>query len=171
MGTMINLYTWIAGLCLFAAEGALLGLFGVDGLALQTALVMTILVAFEREFVPGALIVAAWLLPVEWFVAGPVGHYSTGLVVVFFVASLVGPSIQGGGIPRFVAAFVATALHGLVMAGSFLALDPSSQIGKAVLWQLVPAAFVTALATLGIGYLLEKFDDRLFPERKKRGLL
>lgn len=168
---MINLYTWLVGLILFALEGALLALFGIDGWALQTAIVMTILVAFEREFVPGALMLAFWLMPIELFAAGPVGHYSAGLVVVFFVARLVGPSIQGGGVPRFVAAFVATLLHGLVVAGTFFALDPSSQIGRAVMWQLLPAAFVTATTTLAIGYVLAKADDRLFPERKKRGLM
>ena len=167
---MINVYTWALGLLVFALEGVLLTVLGVDGWALQTAIMMTLLVAFRREFVPGALIVSFWLLPIEWFVSGPTGHYALGLVVVFFLARLVGPSIQGGGIPRFVAAFVATALHGLVVAATFFAFDPGSRIARSVLWELLPSALITAGATVAIGFALERADDRLFPERQKRGL-
>ncbi len=168
---MINAYTWFIGLLFFAFEGTLLSILGADGWALQTGIVLTLLVAFEREFVPGALILAFWLLPIEWMVAGPMGHYSLGLVLIFFLARLVGPSIQGGGVPRFVAALVATLLHGAIVAASFLVFEPSSRIGRAALWELLPAGLITAAATVGIGLIFQLGDDRLFPERKKRGLL
>jgi ABC-type cobalt transport system substrate-binding protein len=161
--------TWFVAMGVLVLESALLSVFGIDGWALQTAVALTIFLALRRDFVSGALILAALLVPIEWLVVGPFGYYSLSLVVVFFVLQLARGNIQSEwGLSQAVLAIFTVALQTAIMALALLMLDPHAGLMESLLWGAVPGAIGAAVVVWPLGLVLARIDHALDPHAGRR---
>ncbi|MFU8802925.1 MAG: hypothetical protein ACNA8W_03855 [Bradymonadaceae bacterium] len=162
---------WILGCLCLAAESVVLSAFGVLGWTFQVPLALTIYLGLRREFVPGALTLAALLFPIEWFVGGAMGFYSLGLVVVFFSMRVLRGNIQPGwGIGHALVAGASAWLHGLIMIIGLVLLQSGSAMIASVFWSMWTAALTVAFTTVILGKMLDRLDRALDP-RSGRGSL
>jgi hypothetical protein len=161
--------TWLVAIGVLVLESALLSAFGVDGWALQTAVALTIFLALRRNFVSGALILAALLVPIEWLVVGPSGYYAFSLVGVFFVLQLARGNIQSEwGLSQAVLAMFTVALQTGMMALALVVLDPHAAVMESLLWGAMPGALGAALVVWPLGLLLTRFDRAVDPHSGRR---
>ncbi len=164
---------YAVALVVMVVEGAILQAFSIDQWALQTPLVLVMIIGLEREFVTGALIVAALLVPIEWFVAGAYGIYSAGLVAVFVAMHLFRPNLQKQwGIARAVVAGGVALGHSLWMylALHWMAVDGGHIDAAAIGWRSAVAAACIAVATVLAGKTFARFDEMMDPHRGQKGL-
>jgi ABC-type cobalt transport system substrate-binding protein len=161
--------TWLVALGVLVLESALLSAFGVDGWALQTAVALTIFLALRRDFVSGAVVLAALLVPIEWLVVAPPGHYALSLVVVFFVLQLARGNIQSEwGLSQAVLAMFTVVLQTGMMALGMVVVEPHAGIMEALLWGAVPGAVGAALVVWPLGVVLTRIDRMVDPHSGRR---
>mgnify|MGYP006289754253 CR=1 FL=1 len=151
--------TWMLGVVLVAGESASLAAFGLTGLCAQMGLVLGVLLGLRRDFIPGALTLAALLPVVEWFAAGPAGVYGIGLGVVFLLMQLARTRLRHDwGLMHFAAGALAAVVHPLILAGAFGFLWADGALARAVVWT-VPTSVVGMVVCLWPAqWLLEKGD-------------
>lgn len=165
--------TWLVALGVLVLESALLAAFGVDGWSLQTAVALTMFLALRRDFVGGALVLAALLIPIEWLVVGPPGYFALSLVFVFFALQLARGNIQSDwGFSQALLAIVTVGVQTAVMAVALLILEPQTVLLESLLWGAIPGALGAALVVWPLGKLLTRLDRAVDPhaDRKARGL-
>lgn len=151
--------TWLVALAVMVLESALAAVFGIDTFVVQTPVLLTLFLAFRREFVSGALILVALLFPIEWLVVAPGGYYSLGVVVVFlllYAARGYVDSKWGG--TQVVLAVLAVGVHAAVMAGAMWLFDPGSIGGQTFLRGALNGAIGAGVAVWPLGLLLDRLD-------------
>ncbi|MBA2661769.1 MAG: hypothetical protein H0U74_05705 [Bradymonadaceae bacterium] len=149
---------------LLVAESVLLSAFGVESFGLQSGVGVTIYLGLRREFVTGALTLAALLPVVEWLVSGPMGFYSLGLVVVFFVLRALRGNIQKRwGFAQMILAALMAFLHAGVMVIALLLANANSAIMHSVLWNVWMACVLVGLTFVPLARFLERGDRMLNP--------
>lgn len=129
--------TWLGGVVFILGESTMLGALGVTGWTVQAGLVCAILLGLRRNFMSGALTLAA-LLPVADAVAGgPGGYYAVALVAVYFVMQVARGRLRDEwGPTHFVVAAIAAVLHPTVMVGTMVATGVEGSVVWAVVWSL-----------------------------------
>lgn len=165
--------TWLLAVGAMILESALLGAFGIDGWALQTAVALTIFISLRRDFVSGGLLLATLLVPIEWLVVGPTGYYALSLVVVFFALQLARGNIQSEwGLSQALLGVVAVMVQTGVMALALVIRQPDSPLLGALFWGAVPGAVGAALVVWPLGALFARLDRAVDPHsgRNVRGL-
>lgn len=168
---MPSVILWFLGIFFLVAESVLLGAFGIIGWSLQVPLALTIYLGLKREFVPGALTLAALLLPIEWLVGGAMGFYSLGLVVVFFLMRLLKGNVQSGwGLAQALVSAVCVWIHGLVMIFGLLLLHSGSEMIPSVFWSMWMAALTVAPTTVILGKVLDRIDGAFDPRSGRSSL-
>lgn len=161
--------TWIIAMALLVGESALLSVLGVEGWSLQTALLLTLFLALRRDFVSGALTLAALLVPIQWLVAGPPGYYALSLVVVFFLLRLLRGSIQSEwGLLQALLAAVAVLVQTLSMLAALLVLEPNAHLSQALFRAMLPAGIAAALVAWPLGAALTRLDRWVAPRSGRR---
>ncbi|MFW5966391.1 MAG: hypothetical protein ACOCV2_02680 [Persicimonas sp.] len=152
--------TWLVALALLVLESAVSAAFGIDTFVIQTPVLITLFLAFRREFATGALVLVALLLPIEWLVVAPGGYYSLGLVVVFlllYAARGYVDSKWGG--TQVLLAVLAVGFHAAIMAGAMWLVEPGS-IGGQTFWRgALNGALAAGVVVWPLGVMLDKFDS------------
>lgn len=153
-------------------ESVLLSTFSVQVWALQTPLVVTIILALDRPFVTGGLILTALFLPVEWLIGGLPGVYSLGLAVVFLAMHAVRSGMQPTwGVARGMAAGLAALLHGMAVLGVlFLLGEGGTRLSSAVNWQMWWSAPIVGIAAVMVGKTFARIDEMMDPRSGDAGL-
>lgn len=152
--------TWLVALVVLVLESALAAVFGIETFVIQTPVLVTLFLAFRRAFVPGALVLVALLLPIEWLVVAPGGYYSLGLVVVFlllYAARGYVDSKWGG--TQVLLAVLAVGFHAAVMAGAMWLIDPGAIGAQTFVRGAFNGAVAAAVAVWPLGLLLDKLDS------------
>lgn len=161
--------TWMTAMGLLVLEAAVLAAFGIESWSMQTPLVLTIFLALRREFVGGALVLAALVIPIEWLAGGGGGYFSLGLVMVFLALQLVRGIIDSDwGFSQAILAMCAAGVHTLVMAAAILLLDYHAGVLEAVLWGAIPGGVAAAVLVWPLGALLSRIDGALDPRAGHR---
>lgn len=152
--------TWLLGLVLVTGESAVLAGFGVSMFAVQMGVVVTVLLGLRREFIPGALTLAALLPVIEWYAGGPKGFYGFGLAVVFIVMQIIRPRLhQQWGLMHVLAGALAATLHPLVVVGVLAVFQSTAGVGHAILWAIPWCVLGVTLALWPAQWLLERADS------------
>lgn len=169
---MTSVVLFLGGLILMTLESVLLGVVPVHGWALQTPLMVAILVGLDRDFVPGALVMLALFVPVEWFVGGIYGLYSLGLAAVFLAMQLLRGMLQPQwGVARGVVGGIGALVHGVVLWGVlFLMGQSGGTVAQSVLWYFWLATPVVAVGTVLLGKGFARLETMMDPERRASGL-
>lgn len=156
--------TWLVALGVLVLESALLSVLGMDGFIMQTAIVLTMFLGLRRDFVAGAIVLAALLVPIEWLVVGPMGYYSLGLVVLFFVFQLTRDHVDSEwGLSQILLAVFAVLLHTAVVGLSILFLEADSRLAQSVGWAAPAGVLGAALTVWPLGLLMSRLDRMLDP--------
>lgn len=151
--------TWIAALGLMTAESASLTALGLTTIAIQSGLIVGILLGLRREFIPGALTLVALLPIIEWFAGGPFGHYGFGVVVVFVLCQGIRRRLRevwGG--THFIVAAVAVVVHALIMVGTIGTFRGVEFFAGPVLWALPSTVLAVLVAIWPIHWLMARAD-------------
>ncbi len=163
--------TWLVCFVFLVGESVLLTTFGIESFSLQLGIGITIFLGLRREFVSGALTLAALLPVIEWLVSGPMGFYSLGLVVVFLVLRGLVESIQRRwGMAQMVMAMFLALLHSGVMLFALLLTNPSSMILQSILWNMWLGSVIVGVSMIPLGRFLDRADRMLNP-RSGRNVL
>lgn len=162
--------TWLVAMGILVLESGFLAAFGADGWSFQTAVLLTIFLALQRDFFSASLILAALLLPIEWLAVAPAGYYALSLVGVFFVLQLVRGSIQSDwGLSQVLVAVAAVLLQTVVLWLSLVILEPEAELSQAVLWGGLKGALAAGALAWPLGALLTRLD-RFVKPRSGRGV-
>lgn len=159
---------WVVGVLLMVLEGAVLAGFGVAR-GPHLALALTVYLGTQRDFAPGALTLAALMLPAEWFAGGVTGVYSLGLLGVFVGAQLIRPRLDRRWSLLHVAVAAAAILtHHMILTALWLITQP--RLSAAVFWTTPRALLWGVLGAAAVGALLDRIDRAMDPRRGQDGL-
>lgn len=162
--------TWLYGFLLVTAESAVLGTVGFDSFCFQSGLIFAILLGLRREFIPGALTLAASIPVIEWYAGGPAGLYGFGLCFVFLALQSVRSWLpRDWGAMHFGAGASAAALHAILVAAAASVLGVPGGIAAAVLWSL-PLGLVGVLVGLWPAQWLLARGDAMFEQTRRRSM-
>ena len=151
--------TWLAALPFVTGEGAFLAAFGVPGAAIQSGLIVTILLGLRREFISGALTLAALLPFVEWAAGGPAGFYGLGLAVVFVLLQGVRRQLhREWGFGHLLVGGLAALIHPLLVVGALETFRGGAFPSGAVLWALPSGTVAVLVALWPAQWLLARAD-------------
>lgn len=169
---MGGIVLYVVALLVVIVESALLTVFSIQIWAVQTPLVLAVVLALDRDFVTGGLVLAGLFLPVEWLIGGAAGVYSLGLAAVFFALHAVRPNLQQvWGVARGITAGLAALLHGVVvLTALFLIGEGGTRLSAAVAWQLWMSAPVVGVASVVAGRAFARVDEFMDPRGGDRGL-
>jgi hypothetical protein len=158
---------FLVAMMVIVAESVLLGLFSVQGWAVQTPIAIAIFLGLDRDFASGGAVLLALLFPVEWLVAGVYGVYSLSLVALFFAMQGVRKKVQKGwGVARGFLAALAALIHlGVMIAGLFIVGQGDTQLVAAVGWKAGSTVLTVAVMTVVLGRGLAKIDAMIDPRR------
>lgn len=165
--------TWLVAMGILVGESAFLAAFGVDDWSFQSAVLLTIFLALRRDFLSGALILVALLLPIEWLVVAPAGYYALSLVVVFLALQLVRGSIQSDwGLSQVLVAIAAVLVQTVALWVFLVLLEPEANFSQALLWGGLRGTLAAGVLAGPLGALLTGLDRLVEPRsgRRVRGL-
>jgi hypothetical protein len=141
------------------AESASLTALGLTTIAIQSGLIVGILLGLRREFIPGALTLVALLPIIEWFAGGPFGYYGFGVSMVFMVCQGLRRRLRDGwGTTHFIVAAVAVVVHALIMVGAVGTSKGGEFFADAVLWALPSTILTVLVAIWPIQWLMARAD-------------
>jgi len=151
--------TWMAAVGLMTAESASLAALGVTTVAIQSGLIVGILLGLRREFISGALTLVALMPIIEWFAGGPFGYYGFGVAMVFVLCQGVRRRLREvWGVTHFIVAAVAVVLHALVMVGAIGTFRGGEFFTDAVLWSLPSTILAVVVAIWPIQWAMARAD-------------
>lgn len=162
--------TWLFGCGLVTAESAFLAAVGFESFCLQSGLIVAILIGLRRDFIPGALTLAAAIPVIEWYVGGPKGIYGLGLCVVFVALQSIRSWLpRDWGPMHFGAGAGAAVLHALVVAVGLSLTTLPGGVGAAVVWSIPVGVFGVLIGLWPAQWLLER-GDSMFEGTRRRPL-
>lgn len=151
--------TWFVGIGVVTLESTLLEALGFGTFGFQTAIGFTAVLAMERNFVMGAGILAALIVPIEWIAGAPQGFYGLGLVGVFFAVSVVSSRLPAEwSMMHLLTGVVAGFVHPVVVWSAMGLLAPRSAVGLGIVGASVPSAVGLALFLWGFGPAFRRLD-------------
>jgi len=160
--------TWLFGCGLVTAESASLAAVGFESFCVQTGLIVAILIGLRRDFIPGALTLAAILPVIEWYTGGPKGLYGLGLCVVFVALQSIRSWLpRDWGLMHFGAGAGAAVLHAAVVAAGLSLTRPPGVASWAVIWSLPVGVLGVLIGLWPAQWLLER-GDAMFEGRRRR---
>lgn len=148
----------------------MLAALGATEWTVQAGLVCAILLGLRRDFVPGAVTLAALLPVADAVAAGPAGVYGVALAVVFFAMQGVrGRLREGWGATHFLVVGFAALLHAATMVALMAATGVSGRVVSAVVWSLPVGLLGPLVAIWPAQWVLSMLDTTA--ERVGRGRL
>lgn len=151
--------TWLAALPFVVGESAFLAAFGVTSIAVQSGLVVTILLGLRREFIPGALTLAGLLPFIDWVAGGPSGFYGLALAGVFVLLQGVRRQLhREWSLGHLLIGGIAAILHPLMVVGALETFRGGQFPGTTILWTIPTGTVAVVMALWPAQWLLARAD-------------